>query len=521
MVTQKNKTKQLIAFIMSVVLLVISGLGMSKSFRTYAYNEVQLDKTDASLSGIPANLSPVYNKDTNEQMYVAKSTFYDYYSDSQVGSGDQPKAIDDGVYGTDNRATENSFTKFNNVLLNTKNYADVNKTAAKYPMYLGLFFSNQADKDNGGFYYNNSNDANIAKNFYLGANSSQQGGGKEGAVTDINTATQGLVDNKLDANGNITQTNGNNKDLLPFFDKEYLTNTKFENSSLSLAKINENVSFPFRKTDKSGVTYYEFDSRKDTVRFNSEGQLDYLGINKEQVYDQKKEEGVSVKPGFFPYNSPADSDSTRLNYGFGTKIEIPFNMTVDGKVNGQDIVFEFSGDDDVWVFIDGYLALDIGGGHSRVEGKINFADLASTVSGVKNNTVAFAQRNWWFVENRNYSSNDNGLNDVLNQGETVPGIYKNKTDAFVNELKESLKDTEKVHTLTFFYMERGKIESNMMINFNLPEPNQLQVNKTVDYSDVNAALLNQTKVLADKEEFQFQVIDKDLKIENNVTLSNG
>ena len=119
------------------------------------------------------------------------------------------------------------------------------------------------------------------------------------------------------------------------------------------------------------------------------------------VLDQKCDDGDGVKPGFFPYNTASDSDSTSLNYGFGLKIEIPFNMTSDGKINGQDIVFNFSGDDDVWVFIDDELVLDIGGAHGEVTGNINFSEQYATVSGVKDNSAAFESRNYWYVTDKN------------------------------------------------------------------------------------------------------------------------
>lgn len=478
---------KILAFVLSLVLLVtsISGVGLALATDSTA----QADGSDST-----KNLSTVVNPDTKEEMFVVKSTFYDYYSDSQVegAKGSTPGSIDDGVYGTDNRATNNSFVKFNNVLLNKYNYGNL-AVSNRYPLYCGLFFGDQNSDVNGGFYYKNSDSSNMEKNFWLGANSSQKGGGKLGLHAQVNAATQGLVDSTLNANGDVTQANG--AEVLPYFNKSFLTGTTHENSSLALGSVTENVSFPFRTVEKDGVKTYEFDSKYDTVHMKSNGQLEYLGYNKTynknvQVLDQKSDDGDGCKPGFFPYNTAADGDSTRLNYGFGVKLEIPFNMTSDGKINGQDIVFNFSGDDDVWVFIDGYLALDIGGAHGEVTGSINFNEQYATVSGVKDNSDAFAERNHWYV--------------------TDEHIKTNVKTNFSSELIKSLKNTTSSHTLTMFYMERGKIESNMKVNFNLPQPNSLTLTNQIDISNVNDALKPATKEQTQKDIFSYNVNDNDM-----------
>lgn len=492
---------KILAFLLSLALLVtsISGAGL-----------VLATDSTAQADGAKSvkNLSSVVNPDDGKEMFVVNSTFYDYYSDSQVSgaSGTKPGAIDDGVYGTDNRATENSFTKFNNMLYDKLNYSSYT-TKYKYPLYCGLFYSNQPSSSNGGFYYNDSDSNSSTKNFWLGANSSQRGGGKEGTASTVNAVTQGLVDDTLSASGNVTQEGKN----VPFFDKDFLTGTTFSGTSLPLGEVKENVSFPFRTIvdEKTGVATYKFDSRYDTVHFNSKGQLDYLGYNnpynpKVQVYDQKNDndnDRTGYQPGFFPYNSASDSSSTRLNYGFGVKIDIPFNMTSDGKINGQDIVFDFSGDDDVWVFIDGYLVLDLGGAHGRAEGNINFSEQNAVVSAVKDNTDAFAERNHWYV--------------------TDEKITKNVTTNFSAELVKSLKNTSSSHTLTMFYMERGKIESNMMINFNLPQPNSLTVTNKITMDRVNDALKPATKEQTDIEMFSYDLNDQTDKKSDGILLQDN
>lgn len=483
-----NVTKspmKILAFVLSIVLFVtsISGVGMALATDSTA-------KTDGVST---LDLVKVINPDTNEEMFTVKSTFYDYYSDSQVrgANGAKPGKIDDGKYGTKDRATDNSFVKFNTALLNSYDYGKASATN-RYPLYCGLFFGDQDSNVNGGFYYKNDSASNIGKNFWLGANSSQKGGGSLGLHASVNAATQGLVDDTLDAEGNITQSNG--QEILPYFNKGFLTGTTHENSKLALGSVTENVAFPFRTVDKNGVKTYEFDSKHDTVHLKDNGQLEYLGYNstynsKVQVLDQKRDDGDGTKPGFFPFNIASDGDTTHLNYGFGLKLEIPFNMTSDGKINGQDIVFNFSGDDDVWVYIDGQLVLDIGGAHGEVTGKINFSEQYATVSGVKDNSIAFAARNTFYV--------------------TDTGIKKDVKREFPATLVQALKDTKKSHTLTMFYMERGKIESNMKVNFNLPKPNSLILTNEITMDRVNGAFKTDTKKQTDKDIFSYDVKDTD------------
>ena len=488
---------KILAFLLSLALLVTSISGTGLVFATDS--SAQADGAKST-----KNLSSVINPDDGKEMFVVNSTFYDYYSDSQVSgaSGTKPGAIDDGVYGT-STGTRNSFTQFNTMLYEKCKYNTYDHDTMK-PLYCGLFFGDQNNSDNGDFYFKNSDGSNVAKNFWLGANSSQKGGGKLGLYASVNAVTQGLVDDTLSSSGNVTQEGKN----LPYFDKDFLTGNTFTGKSLPLGEVKENVSFPFRTiVGEDGVPTYEFDSRYDTVRFNSNNQLDYLGKNdtlneKVQVRDQKNDDGENCKPGFFPYNTPSDGKSTSLNYGFGVKLDIPFNMTSDGKINGQDIVFNFSGDDDVWVFIDGYLVLDLGGAHGRATGKIDFTNQTAYVDAVKKNSVAYSVRNHWYVTDET-------------------GIDLDVKTSFPAEVVKSLKNTSTSHTLTMFYMERGKIESNMMINFNLPQPNSLTVTNKITMDRVNDALKPATKEQTDIEMFSYDLNDQTDKKSDGILLQDN
>lgn len=478
-----------VALIMSVVSVIEFG-ELTKS----SASVIKKSSTASSENALP---SVTYN---GEDMYVAKSSFYDYYSDSQINSSATPGTITDAKAGD-----LNTYGQFNKKLLELMKYGDKTQCPAKYPLYQGRQGYGFNAKDFAGIYWANSEADNEKSNYWLGANNNQVGA----------SATQGLVDSKLtigsDRESYITQSNPENGKTayLPYFDKKFLTTNKYNNSKLTLGEVKENVAFPFRRVDKNGVTYYEFDSTVDTVRFNSNNQLDYLGTNnkKEQVLD------ICNVPGFFPYNTAADSNSNKLNFAYGAKIEIPFLITKDGKVNGKDMIFEFTGDDDVWVFVDGILALDLGGAHPKISGSINFAEGVATVSSVKNNKVAFAKRNMKMNSGGTFTDSALGL---INE----PIVYKNYKTAFSQELKKKLEDTRETHTLTLFYMERGKEVANMKMKFNLIEPTKYTVANDVTMDEVSDTFKKETENVVGTDEFVYDVVDKTTPRASTIELKN-
>ena len=291
-----------------------------------------------------------------------------------------------------------------------------------------------------------------------------------------NNATQGLVANQLNNNSLQLETESNRTVLAPFFDKDFLNGNNSKNTVLG--KVYENVTFPFVK---KGM-YWTFDSADNTA-YNKNLQLKYDDTDK--YFLQSNDTAVNghttteeTKNGnYFPLNSSDQSgDASRLNYGFGQKFDLKFRLTSDGKVVNPDnnnekenIKFNFSGDDDVWVFIDGQLVLDIGGDHGVVNGEIDFAEEKATVSSVKN-----------------ASSN---------------GATSNVVKTFSNKLNTQDYFT-KEHTLTMFYMERGLWESNMKITFNFPQENKLTVEKEVDTTGANDIF---KEALADVGTFDFEI----------------
>ena len=454
----------LLSFAVLAMVFCISKISSARSSSASIIKKYNEAKTNNGQTPITYN---------GEEMYVAKATFYDYYSDTQVGTNNTPGEITDALDGS-----KNTFSKFNTKVMQLLHYNDSALCPAQYPLYQGRPGALSDMKA----IYDPSSEATTAKaNYWVGAQSGQG----------TTAATQGLVDSSLSYNNGesyITQTNPSNKktSILPYFDKNFLTTNKFDNSQLSLGSVKENVAFPFRRVNKNGVTYYEFYSSHDTIRFNDKGQLDYFGVdNKEQqVLD------AQCNPGFFPYNTKAEGKSSKLNFGHGVKIEIPFMMSSDGKINDKDIEFEFSGDDDVWVFIDGELALDIGGNHGEVYGTINFAKQVSTVKLAKNSSVAFSSRL------------------ITNVANVKDGLIKNQQTNFSENLKTKIKATDKEHTLTMFYMERGLNVANMKLSFNLPEPTRFTLTNALDTEKVSDTFKEETLKVAKKDTFIYDVADK-------------
>lgn len=284
----------------------------------------------------------------------------------------------------------------------------------------------------------------------------------------------------------------------PYFNKDFLQGENAFNTVLG--KVYENVSFPLKKAkvfantqNNSGnsavndAEYWYFDSNETSLylKQDSARQSYYLAGNgtdeasRNRSYDNKTD-GKGY--GFFPFNQTVGNGTApQYNYGFGAKLQFDFTLTKDGQVtvgqNGETvpIQFFFSGDDDVWVYIDGELVLDVGGAHGRAAGLLEFGENKDG-----KNTVT----SW--------------VSDTKERGRVYTAAQNSKTVKFTNlngtsndctfryktENPKTLKD-QSTHTLTMFYMERGMWESNMALAFNFPDHNELQVEKKVDVSDVN------------------------------------
>lgn len=401
----------------------------------------------------------------NASTLYVNSTFYDYYSDYEL-NGKNRDDYDD--YQESSQRTYVTFRQFNQAL---SDYYEKKQVAI--PIYTGHFQPNYSNWSNPfstiadtlalyGYDKNNQSGFMSTNNSTLNANG-------VGEDKYYDAAAQGLVAKELNKNNLMTS---DNKVLEPHFNEEFLTEDNSKHTAL--AKIYKNVSFPFTKQklndegekDDNGVEYWYFDSADTTLamRTDTESGNYYLENVGKQDWSKNVNSASADQNtyGFFPFNETSTScKASKYNYGFGTKLEFKFRLTDDGKVVGTDgkeypIKFNFSGDDDVWVYVDGNLALDVGGAHGKVTGQIDFGgeDIKKTA------TVSETK---------------------VSQGSSTES--KDTKSSF--NIEGSNSDE---HTLTMFYMERGMWESNMKVSFNFPDENEFAVEKKVDTTDVNTEL---------------------------------
>lgn len=301
----------------------------------------------------------------------------------------------------------------------------------------------------------------------------------------------------------------------PHFNKEFLLGKNSKNAKLG--EVYDNVAFPFTKKqifgEDQGVDYWCFDSKDTTLylKQNSEQNSDskyFLQSQSANNRESSKNVSASSNPkdpyGYFPFNETAKPGVfSTYNYGFGTKLQMDFTLTDDGMVETEKadgttektiIKFFFSGDDDVWVFIDGQLALDVGGAHGEVSGLLEFGKADE-----KNNSVtAYVSR----VKTGGTSDKDKDEKNVKSAVKTV--TYNGEVINFYAQ-GTTLNDLDKgkKHTLTMYYMERGMWESNMAVAFNFPDNNELQVQKEVDLSSVTDPDFK--KCFTDQKIFNFTI----------------
>lgn len=302
---------------------------------------------------------------------------------------------------------------------------------------------------------------------------------------------QGIVGKNLDKNGNlITSYNNNGEQVkVPFF------NEKAYDGQSKYMRFYNNLQFPFtKKTNDKGVSTYSFDSEQNTVHYDYEN-------NKIVRDDTIKIHDVDGDTGYFPFNSVDPSAKDNLNYGFGTQFTIPFTVTETGKnVDGTSMTFKFTGDDDVWVYIDGALVLDMGGAHCKAEGEINFATQMATITTGTSDAKLGNQP----TAGGRVAAKDNGKRTVDFKNITVK-----KSDGNTILLADYMKESGKVHELKMYYMERGMWDSNMSISYSfVPLPSGLTLSKTLDTKDVNAGLKNAVQGL---DNFDFNIQTRNLK----------
>lgn len=280
----------------------------------------------------------------------------------------------------------------------------------------------------------------------------------------------------------------------PHFNKEFLLGKNSKNAKLG--EVYDNVAFPFTKKqifgEDQGVDYWCFDSKDTTLYLKQNSDSKYF-LQSQSANNRESSKNVSASSnpkdpyGYFPFNETAKPGVfSTYNYGFGTKLQMDFTLTDDGMVETEkadgttektSIKFFFSGDDDVWVFIDGQLALDVGGAHGEVSGLLEFGATKTEDGKEKNSVTAYVSK----VKQGGTSGSDqdkNSVKSVTYNGEPIDFYAQGTTLTF---------DKGQKHTLTMYYMERGMWESNMAVAFNFPDNNELQVQKEVELKNVNPA----------------------------------
>lgn len=458
------------------------------------------------------DIKPADFTEEADTKYVT-STLYDYYTDYELNGMNR-----DNYGGWTGVSYRNwvTFREFDQAL------SDYYKKAkAQYPIYTGHF---QPSYPGWGYTFaaisaalnlwGLNSDFNNENRFMAINNSTiNENGNNDGEHYDY--AYQGLVESKTstgDATGEplLKDTLKDTKVVEPHFDEAFLSGTNSKNAKLG--DVYNNVAFPFTKKqifdEDKGVDYWYFDSQDTTLYLKQDSTTEQyflksstenrersrnLDSNSAQKSINKNGQSVSSY-GYFPFNETATAGrASTYNYGFGTKLQMDFTLTDDGKVETEkadgtkektSIKFFFFGDDDVWVFIDGQLALDVGGAHGKVSGLLEFGE-TDTKDGKKNSVTAYVSR----VKKGGTSDNDkdetNGnraVKTVTYNGEKI-SFYAESTPLVAKDTPLVLDKGQK-HTLTMYYMERGMWESNMAVAFNFPDNNELQVQKEVDLKNV-------------------------------------
>lgn len=428
------------------------------------------------------------------------STLYDYYTDYELNGKNRKN------YDNDNAVNQRHWVPFRQFDQAISDYYQsyVDKNTEKpiiYPIYTGHFqpsgwntpFSAVAEKLN--LY-------GWAENYQIFIAANNSNFDTKNRDNKNSYAFQGIVADKRDSDGDIVMNGTTLKE--PHFNEKFLTSQNSKNAKLG--EVYHNVEFPFTQKEVfvesdqkgKGVKYWWFDSSKTSLYLRKDTNSDQLYLGNDSTGETTAEylseashnvdsasdpNKVSTQYGFFPFNETTTSKSAvRYNYGYGAKLEIPFTLTSTGTVkddynNEIPIRFYFSGDDDVWVFIDDQLVLDIGGAHARVSGVLEFDQRDNK----KNTVTSYVSR----VKNSK-TGNYGAENCDENNPTTETSItYLGTTETYYKNASVSIPNLSTgKHTLTMYYMERGMWESNMAVAFNFPDNNELQVQKEVDLKNV-------------------------------------
>ena len=431
----------------------------------------------------------------NNNRYYVSATLYDYYSDWEINGQNRDNFNEYSDNSVGDYRIWYQFRQLDRAL--SAYYSDSSRESAM-PLYVGQF---QPDFNYNGsqwgiaykdihswFKLYNYGDASGKMAFEAVNNSLKDADGGangfwenwDGGTHHIgggffNYASQGLVAPTLGPSKSLLMPeDSDGTNLLPLFDKSFLEGNNDLNTVLG--KVYPKVDFPFEMKTYGGVDYWEYDSNTTSLALKTDSAdatkllLEETATSTSPSWSKNKSSSGSDvddgKYGFFPFNASTGGKTAKYNYGFGARLDIPFSLPANKKVGDADIVFEFRGDDDVWVFIDGELILDIGGDHAASEGKINFTQGYAYVNQVKKSP-----------------SSDSTAAAAGTKAENGTDSGTGKRKSFTTSSVYTSPTTE--HTLTMFYMERGMWESNMKVRFNIPTENVFELEKDVDTTNVD------------------------------------
>ena len=463
---------------------------------------------DKSVNDI--NDGNVYTVDENGTVTVSSSsstpsssgwinaTMYNYRTASQI---------------TDAMNTDGTLTEEQNYAVDSKNgQAKEVFTESVYKQYndaVAAWFQNQSTDGKvngvsvtplyqgniraGNDFTNEKGTVDWAKTYFNFVSVANGANRKDGAsAASIKAAAVGLADKTLSANGTIQQ----NGIELPQFSDAFMN----ANADSKIQSKYDNLKFETRVTKKaSGNEWYSYDSSTDKNRS--------LDIANRQIKNYKNEvKGCknangdqNATAGYYPFNQSQPSKIENITNCFGTRFDIDYAMpNANGVVNNEEMQFNFTGDDDMWIYIDGHLVLDLGGSHAMASGSINLATMKVTYS------TGYYNATYDNVADKNSASCD-----YTKTGEFAIG----------NDVKKILQDTTRTHKMTIFYMERGLFDSNLSFNFFLPQTNSLTVEQKTDTSAVNSALVNDTLQTANKDAFQTTIESNSKSATSNNTAS--
>lgn len=436
--------------------------------------------TFAAHTGVtPTGMWTTYSNtgsETTSYFYV-NASLVDYFNNNRVGRSDNQ--LDN--QGNETGQGKAPYSKLNKWLSGLAGYAsngvnDNNDPNAPVPLYFGdLFHASQAGGDLNWYWQG----ANVAF-----------GPDEKTANKDV---AQGIVGENLDDKGNLvtSYTENGKQAKVPFFNENAYDGQK------NYMQFYNNLQFPFTKTtNDKGVSTYSFNSEKNNVYY------DYASKKIVRKDDLVINNAKDDNRGYFPFNSSNPSNKNELNYGFGTQFTIPFTVTENGRnVDDTPMTFKFTGDDDVWVYIDGALVLDMGGAHCKAEGEINFATQKATITTGTSDAKLGNQSH--ITGGRTQAVNNN------NSEVDFSKITVKKSDGSKVSLANHMKKSGTVHELKMYYMERGMWDSNMSISYSfVPLPSGLTLSKTLDTADVNAGLKNEVQGL---DKFDFKIQKKNLR----------